>query len=236
MLSNEYPTSAICQILDLPRSTYYRPQMPSDETSVRQAVEELATQFPTYGSWRVAAQLRREPYHLGVNRKRVQRVMSEIGLTRPPKPRTAPRTTDSTHRYRRYPNLVSKLEVTHPDQVWVSDITYIRLLQGFVYLAIIMDVFTRCIRGWHLDRSLEGELTLNALERSLVNHTPTIHHSDQGAQYAANAYVDRLEQAGVAVSMADVGDARQNGYAERVIRTIKEEEVYRSDYRNFNDV
>jgi transposase InsO family protein len=203
--------------------------------TLRQAVEEVAVRYPTYGSRRIAAQLRREPHHMEAGRKRVQRVMREMGLTRPTKHRTAVRTTDSRHRFRRYPNLVSELVVTYPDQVWVSDITYIRLLRDFVYLAIIMDVFTRSIRGWYLDRSLEGGLTLTALERALTGHTPTVHHSDQGVQYAANAYVDTLEQAGVAISMADVGEAAQNGYAERVIRTIKEEEVYLSDYRDFGD-
>ena len=235
MLSTEYPVSAVCDVVGLPRSTYYRQSAPSDEAGLRQAVEEMAGEFPTYGSRRIAAQLRRRPYQVEVNRKRVQRVMREMGLLRPTKRRTAVRTTDSRHRFRRYPNLVSDIMVTYPDQVWVSDITYVRLVRDFVYLAIIMDVFTRSIRGWHLDRSLEGGLTLTALQRALARHTPTIHHSDQGVQYAAYAYVDTLLAAGVAISMAEVGEATQNGYAERVIRTIKEEEVYLSDYRGFGD-
>jgi len=233
MLSKEYPLTAVCDVVGLSRSTHYRKSVPHDETGLRQAVEEVAVQFTTYGSRRVAAQLGREPYRLEVNRKRVQRVMREMGLTRPTKRRTAVRTTDSWHRFQRYPNLVSDLEITYPDQVWVGDITYIRLLREFVYLAILMDVFTRSIRGWHLDRSMEGGLTLTALNRALIRHTPTFHHSDQGVQYAASAYVDRLEVAGVAISMAEVGEATQNGYAERVIRTIKEEEVYLSDYQDF---
>lgn len=235
MLSQEYPVTAVCEVVGLARSTHYRKSAPTDESGLRQAVEEVAGQFTTYGSRRVAAQLRREPYHLEVNRKRVQRVMREMGLTRPTKRRAAVRTTDSRHRFRRYPNLVSNLEITYPDQVWVGDITYIRLLRDFAYLAIIMDVFTRSIRGWHLDRSMEGGLTLTALDRALARYTPAIHHSDQGVQYAAYAYVDTLKEAGVAISMAEVGEATQNGYAERVIRTIKEEEVYLSDYRDFGD-
>lgn len=233
MLSKEYPVTAVCDVVGLPRSTHYRKARPHDEGDLRQAVEEVAGQFTTYGSRRIAAQLRREPHRLRVGRKRVQRVMHEMRLIRPTRRRTAVRTTDSRHRFRRYPNLVSNLEITYPDQVWVGDITYIRLRRDFVYLAILMDVFTRSIRGWHLDRSMEGGLTLAALDRALARHTPAIHHSDQGVQYAAYAYVDRLQAAGVAVSMADVGEATQNGYAERVIRTIKEEEVYLSEYQDF---
>lgn len=235
MLSQEYPVTAVCDIVGLPRSTHYRKSVQRDESDLRQAVEAIAVQFTTYGSRRVAAQLRRQPYCLEVNRKRVQRVMGQMGLTRPTKRRTTVRTTDSRHRFRRYPNLVSGLEITYPEQVWVGDITYIHLRRDFVYLAILMDVFTRSIRGWHLDRSMEGGLTLTALDRALARRTPAIHHSDQGVQYAAHAYVDTLQAAGVAISMAEVGEATQNGYAERVIRTIKEEEVYLSDYRDFSE-
>lgn len=235
MLSKEYPVTAVCDMVGLPRSTHYRKSVQRDESDLRQAVEAIAVQFTTYGSRRVAAQLRRQPYGLQVNRKRVQRVMRQLGLVRPTKRRTAVRTTDSRHRFRRYPNLVSGLEIRYPDQVWVGDITYIHLRRDFVYLAILMDVFTRSIRGWHLDRSMEGGLTLTALDRALARHTPAIHHSDQGVQYAAYAYVDTLQAAGVAISMAEVGEATQNGYAERVIRTIKEEEVYLSDYQDFGE-
>ncbi|MBI3659977.1 DDE-type integrase/transposase/recombinase [Candidatus Acetothermia bacterium] len=108
-----------------------------------------------------------------------------------------------------------------------------RLRQEFIYWAVIMDVFTRAIRGWQLSRNLDQEVTLTALKRALVQSQPQIHHSDQGVQYAANAYVQRLQEAGIAISMAEVGEPRQNGYAERLIRTIKEEEVELSDYENF---
>ncbi len=122
-----------------------------------------------------------------------------------------------------------------PQQVWVSDITYIPLRDEFVYLAVIIDVFTRCIRRWHLGRSLDHSLTLQALEQALLKHTPDIHHSDQGVQYAAIAYTARLQQAGVQISMAEVGAAWQNGYAERLMRTIKEEEVDLSEYEDYTD-
>jgi putative transposase len=145
------------------------------------------------------------------------------------------RTTNSDHPFPRYPNLVRDLAVVRPDQVWVSDITYVRLRREFIYLAVVLDVFTRCIRGWNLGRSLSQELTLVALQRALVLHTPEIHHSDQGVQYAATAYIQQLENAGVEISMSEVGQAWQNGYAERVMRTIKEEEVELSEYQDYWD-
>ena len=115
------------------------------------------------------------------------------------------------------------------------DITYIHLKAEFVYLAVITDVYTRSIRGWYLSRNLDQDLTLTALKRALAHRTPEIHHSDQGVQYAATAYTDLLQAASVAISMAEMGEATQNGYAERLIRTIKEEEVDLSDYLDFAD-
>ena len=139
------------------------------------------------------------------------------------------------HPFPRYPNLVQDLVINYPDQVWASDITYIRLGRGFVYLAVIIDLFTRSIRGWHLSRSLDQKLTLVALQKALRENSPHIHHSDQGLQYAASEYVDMLKKANVKISMAKVGEPTQNGYAERLIRTIKEEEVYLSEYEDFQD-
>ena len=127
--------------------------------------------------------------------------------------------------------MIKELDVVRPDQVWVGDITYIRLGDGtFIYLAILMDVFTRIIRGWAIGSGLGVELTLQALHRALARGRPEIHHSDQGLQYAATDYVAALEQRKVQISMAAVGHAEENGYAERVIRTIKEEEVALNEY------
>ena len=158
--------------------------------------------------------------------------MRELGICgKVPKKRQ--RTTNSNHEYGRYPNLVEGLVIDHPEQVWVGDITYIRLGQEFVYLAVLMDVFTRSIRGWHMSRSMEVSLTLEALKQGLEHQRPEIHHSDQGVQYAANEYVEKLKEVGAKISMAAVGQAWQNGYAERLMRTIKEEEVDLSEYRDF---
>ncbi len=227
-----YPITAGCELLDLSRSTYYYSPVQADESAIEAAIDEIAGQFPTYGTRRVTHQLRRSPHEILVNRKRVRRIMAQKGLLRPVK-RSKKRTTDSEHPYPRYPNLVKELEITYPDQVWVSDITYIRLEREFVYLAIILDVFTRAIRGWCLSRTLDQELTLTALRAALGYRRPGIHHSDQGVQYTANAYVDMLKDHGIQISMAAVGKAEENGYAERFMRTIKEEEVDLSDYQRF---
>jgi transposase InsO family protein len=229
-----YPVTVVCDVLSLPRSTYYHEGQEPDEQRLREAIEDVIREFPTYGSRRVAQQLRRPPRNLTVNRKRIQRLMREMSLQQPQKRRKC-RTTDSQHAFPRYPNLVQNLEVTSPEQVWCADITYIRLQRGFVYLAVVMDVFTRSIRGWELSRSLDQQLTLSALRRALADHGPHIHHSDQGVQYAATAYTDLLIKYSVQISMATVGKAEENGYAERLIRTIKEEVVDLSDYQDFAD-
>ena len=161
--------------------------------------------------------------------------MRQRGWLRPQK-RIKCRTTNSQHPYPRYPNLVMDLKVDHPEQVWVCDVTYIRLGNGFVYLAVIMDVFTRAIRGWNLSRSLDTDLTLGALQRALSVCLPEMHHSDQGVQYAAQAYTDLLKRYDVQISMATQGKPEENGFAERLMRTIKEEEVDLSDYIDFADV
>ena len=232
VLSDDYPVSLLCDLLACPRSSYYyQPTLP-DETEVKTAIEEVVIEWPTYGYRRVTKQLGRKGRT--VNKKRVQRLMRAMGLSVKTK-RKARKTTNSQHDFPRYPNLVQDIAIVRPNQVWVSDITYIRLRDEFVYLAVIMDVFTRGIRGWHLGRSLDQTLTLIALDRALAGHKPEIHHSDQGIQYAAAAYTQRLRAAGTEISMADIGEAWQNGYAERLMRTIKEEEVDLSEYECYTD-
>lgn len=226
MLAQEYPVNLICNALGCARSTYYYQTRTPDEAALRTAIEAVAAEWPTYGYRRVTAQLHRQG--LLINRKRVLQLMQDMGLQGKIRRKTR-KTTNSQHDFPRYPNLVQGLEVVRPDQVWTSDITYVRLHTEFVYLAVIMDVFTRCIRGWHLGRGLDQELTLVALRRALAKQRPEIHHSDQGVQYAATAYTQMLQEASVQISMAEVGEAWQNGYAERLMRTIKEEEVDLSD-------
>ena len=232
-LADAYPIRLVCRLLGVPRSSvYYAPRPAIDEAILKTALLDLAAEWPTYGYRRLTEMMRRLGW--SVNGKRVRRWMDELGLAGAPPPRTT-RTTNSQHAFSRYPNLVKDLKIQRPDQVWVADITYIRLGNGFTYLAVLMDVFTRQVRGWHLSRDLDQGLTLAALERALVEAVPKIHHSDQGVQYAATLYVERLTNLGVQLSMAAVGEPRENGFAERLVRTIKEEEVDLSDYQNFAD-
>lgn len=231
----------VCRVFGASRSSlYYKPVEPKANDEIKGQIAQLAAAHPTYGYRRITAMLHRGGHK--VNNKRVRRLMSEMGLSAQcPKKRC--RTTNSNHPLSRYSNRVEGLVVERPDQLWVGDITYVKLGCEFVYLAVLMDVFTRSIRGWQLARSMEVELTLVALKRALARGRPEIHHSDQGVQYAAKEYTKLLEEQGVEISMAEVGEAWQNGYAERLMRsrsvsfgeTIKEEEVELSEYRNFEE-
>lgn len=238
-----WATAPLCRLFDVPRSSHYYRPAPADESSLRCAIESVAGQWPCYGVRRVTHQLRREADALesGAARdapaghRRVHRLMRQMGLcAKARKPRKR-RTTNSQHPFARHPNRVNGLAIARPNQVWVSDITYVALGTGFVYLAVVMDVFTRCIRGWRVSRSLNGDLCMDALRRALEAGAPEIHHSDQGVQYAAEGYVAQLRSAGALISMANVGCPEENGYAERLMRTIKEEHVNLTEYRDFED-
>jgi transposase InsO family protein len=206
---------------------YYRP-LPNDDLTVLAWIEEVLLEFPTYGVPRVTAELRRRGHPL--NHKRVQRLMHDNDLIQLLRRRV--RTTNSRHGYGTYPNLLRGLTISRPDQAWCADITYIQLSHRFVYLAVVLDIFTRSLRGWHLGRHLDSDLAVSALDMALTKGKPQIHHSDQGVQYAADGYVQRLQNAGVQVSMSAKGQPTDNPYAERVIRTIKEEEVYLNEYQD----
>ncbi len=227
-----YSVQLLCELLDYARSSYYYRPQARDDQATRAAIAEAQGHWPTYGYRRITHEI--STAIAPINSKRVRRLRRLMGLQRK-RPAKKRRTTNSQHGFPRYPNLVQGLVVTHPDQVWVADMTWIHLHHEDVYLAVIMDVFTRNIRGWSLSRSLDHMLTCSALFRALHQHTPEIHHSDQGGQYAATDYTDTLRARGVQISMAEVGAAWQNGYAERLIRTIKEEEVDLSEYEDYHD-
>ncbi len=227
-----YAVIVVCEVLDYPRSTYYHTTQLVVDDELCTAIRDVVGQWPRYGYRRVTAELRRQQWT--VNPKRIRRLMRLMALQR--KTKTKKRhTTNSVHDFPRYPNLVQDLVITRPEQVWVCDLTWIHLRREDVYLAVIMDVFTRCLRGWHLGRTLDHSLTLEALQRALRTHCPEIHHSDQGVQYAAAAYTAELQTQGIQISMAEIGQAWQNGYAERLIGTIKNEEVDLSDYEDYHD-
>ena len=223
---------AVGQALGVPRSSLYYRSKRDTNPQIKQVISDICAEFPRYGYRRVTAELRRRAWL--VNRKRVAHWMAKLGLQAKKVVRKR-RTTNSQHSFPRYPNLIQGQTVFQPDEVWVADLTYVRLKQGFVYLALIMDLGTRAIRGWHLGRTLEQSLTLEALLKALATqHCPQIHHSDQGWQYAATAYTELLQAQGVRISMAEVGEPAQNGFAERLMRTIKEEEVDLSDYEDYD--
>lgn len=227
-----YSVKDICRVLGLARSSFYHQSEQRDEAALIAAIQTLAGDYPTYGYRRITAMLKRQGWV--VNHKHIRRLMGELGLQGQVKKRKI-RTTNSQHDFGRYPNLVKDLTLTRPEQVWVADITYVQLQREVVYLAVIMDVCTRAIRGWHLSRSLAQDLTLTALRKALAQAVPEIHHSDQGMQYAATAYTDLLDAHHIAISMAEVGKPEDNGYAERLMRTIKEEAVDLSEYCDYWD-
>jgi len=230
MLSGEASVRKLCELVGCAVSSfYYHPCESSFEIELRDQIEQICLEFPRYGYRRVSAELRRRGYK--VNRKKVYRIMKDEDLL------------FQVKRYCRtsipgvgnYPNLLKDLEIYHPDQVWCGDITYIKVSNDFVYLSVLMDVFTRSVRGWELSRSLDDNLTVKALEKALREGKPQIHHSDHGIQYLSERYISMLEDAGIKISMAAKGKAWENGYAERLIRTLKEEEVYLHEYENFED-
>jgi transposase InsO family protein len=239
----EHPTLSIrtlCRWLGVTRAWYYAAQhrpLAADEsaTALRAAIEEIILEFPGYGYRRVTKALARAGWT--VNHKRVWRVMQQEALLCHLKRAWVP-TTDSRHHLRRYPNLLKAAPATQINAAFVADITYIRLPTQFIYLASLLDSYSRRCVGWALSNELRTALPLAALEMALASRAVQpgwIHHSDQGVQYASAAYVERLEQAGARISMAATGCPYENAQAERFFRTLKYEEVYLKHYETFAD-
>ncbi len=227
--------------MGIPRSTYYyKSRMDQakyrEDMDIKDRLEELALRFPRYGYRRMTAQLNKEGF--GVNHKRVLRLMHESDLLCRTKHRFV-RTTDSDHPYPVYPNVYQEVTITGVDQVWVADITYIRLLHDFVYLAVILDAYSRRVIGWALSRHIDTVLTCSALEAAIAQRNPSIgciHHSDRGVQYAADNYIEILKEHGFTISMSRKGNPYDNAQAESFMKTLKVEEVYVSEYRTFREV
>lgn len=230
-LAADYPVQMLCEVVDLPPSTYYYQSHSSDELDLRAALETVAVAHPRDGSRRLTEELKRAGWL--INRKRVQRLMQEENLL--VQVRRYGHTTNSEHGYGRYPNLIKHVEIVKPDQVWCADLTYIRLPRQFVYLAVILDIFTRSIPGWELAGNMLESLPKAALERALAKGHPEIHHSDQGVQYAATGYTSLLQMAQVQISMSARGRPTENAFAERFMRTLKEEEVSLNEYEDIAD-
>jgi putative transposase len=225
-----------CEIAGVSRAGYYRflRRAPSQETAMdlRSEMQQIALEWPAYGYRRVHRELIRRG--CVVNHKRVLRLMridNLLCLRR----RKFIFTTDSKHGLHIYPNLAKDMVLTDINQLWVADITYIRLQVEFVYLAVLLDAFSRSCIGWALQRSLETTLVLEALRMALRQRRPgpgLVHHSDRGVQYAAKDYTDQLEAHGIRISMSRRGNVYDNALAESFIKTLKYEEVYRTEYRD----
>jgi putative transposase len=238
----EYPQMSVkklCELLDVSRSWYYQKlgvdQQTGEEVDLRDAIEHIVLEFPGYGYRRVNAELHRRGWR--VNHKRVLRIMREKSLLCQLKRRFKV-TTDSTHAFGVYPNLIKEIDLDGLDQVWIADITYVRLPTAFCYLAAILDAYSRRCVGWCLSRQIDTTLTLSALEMALTTRRPAaglIHHSDRGVQYASSEYVSRLQEAGALISMAAVGNPYENAQVESFFRNLKMEEVYIKDYRDFEE-
>jgi transposase InsO family protein len=202
---------------------------------LRDAIQRIALEMLCYGRRRITKELRRRGWT--VNGKRVYRLMREDNLLCVRRRRFIV-TTDSDHELPVYPNLARQMVLTDVDQLWVADITYIRLREEFVFLAVILDAYSRRVIGWELGRTLEKELPLSALRMALSRRTISaglVHHSDRGVQYASHAYTDLLKSHGIQISMSRKGNPWDNAACESFIKTLKYEEVYRSEYRDLSE-
>lgn len=239
--SSQLPVRKLCQLAGVPRASYYRAAQPRGSASVDrnesvvQQIRSICEEMPRYGTPRVTAELRRRGYL--VNHKRVFRLMRKENLHCRRKRRFV-RTTDSNHSFRVYTNLAKGLTPERPNQLWRADITYIRLLSEFVFLAVILDAWSRRVIGWALSRHIDAALTVAALTMAIDRRgvqPGLIHHSDQGVQYACDEYVKLLHGHNIAISMSRKGNPYDNAMAESFMKTLKAEEVHINEYRDFLD-
>jgi transposase InsO family protein len=226
----------MCQTAEVCRAGFYRhrnqPEVEAGDLDLRDEIQKIALEMPSYGRRRIAAELKRRGWK--ANHKRVHRIMREDNLLCL-RHRKFVVTTDSNHQHRVYPNVAAGMELTALNQLWVADITYIRLEAEFVYLAVILDAFSRRVVGWALDRTLEAVLVIAALRRALEERQPApglVHHSDRGVQYACGDYTDLLKQHQITISMSRKGNPYDNAACESFMKTLKYEEVYRQEYRD----
>jgi len=218
-----------CQLLGLCRSSfYYQPPVVQESAKnlrLMRQIDRIYTKRPFYGSPRITLELRQRG--CGVNEKRVARLMRRMGLQAIV---PGPHTSRPHPEHRIYPYLLRDLEVTQIDQVWCSDVTYVPMNRGFLYLVVVMDWFSRYVLSWELSNSLEAGFCMGALEQALKRGAPQIFNTDQGAQFTSDAYTQRLLSAGIRVSMDGKGRALDNIFVERLWRTVKYEEIYPGDY------
>ena len=227
------PFSRAAAAIGLSRKNRHEQEAPPDQDLAvwKKRVESVLSEFPCYGYRRVTAALRRVGHAVG--KKKIGRIMRETGLKQKRR-KFKPRTTDSRHKLRVFPNLVKEIVPAFPHHVWVGDITYVKLPGDFCYVAILLDLFTRKVVGFAIALNMETPLVLEALDMALKDGTPMFHHTDRGGQYCASEYVGKLQSLGAKVSMADTGVSVDNPFAELFNRTFKVEEVYLRDYQNFD--
>lgn len=234
----EVAVRRLCELHGVSRSWFYAQQdgaKKDADQALSEEIEAVVIEFQGYGYRRVTRELARRGRP--VNHKRVLRVMRERKLLCRPKRRYRA-TTDSRHSETRFPNLLPQVTPVQPDQVWQADLTYVRVQQGFVYLACVLDSFTREIVGWSLSRFLDAELPLAALNNALSARCPApglLHHSDQGVQYASRVYVNRLRAVGITPSMSRTGNPYDNAKMESFYKTLKAEEVNLQEYVDLDD-
>jgi putative transposase len=231
--------NALCQMTGLSRAGFYRSRLPRQtspvEMEIRDEMQKIALESAPYGYRRITAELQRRGF--AVNHKRVLRMMREDNLLCV-RHRSFVVTTDSRHQLPIYPNLAGQTTPTAVNQLWVADITYIRLRIEFVYLAVVLDAFSRRVIGWALGRRLEAELAVAALQMALAERKPPpdlVHHSDRGVQYASQEYTEILKQHQARISMSRRGNPYDNAACESFMKTLKYEEVYRNEYRDFSE-
>jgi transposase InsO family protein len=229
----------MCGLAKVSRAGYYRflePVKPAaGDLDVRDQIQKIALAWPSYGSRRIAKELKARGWK--VNRKRVQRMMREDNLLCLVK-RKFVLTTNSAHGLMVYPNLAGSMQLSGVNQLWVADITYIRLEEEFVYLAVILDAYSRRVIGWHLDDTLSDSLSIAALRMALAQRpvpSGLVHHSDRGVQYASGDYTQLLKDRQVEISMSRKGNPWDNAACEAFMKTLKYEEVYRTEYANLSD-
>jgi len=234
--NSDLSISRQCELLQLPRSTYYRPRVNRFESAENldfmRRIDEEFLKHPFYGSRKIRDYLNREGF--SVNRKRVQRLMRLMGLESvAPKPNTS----KCRKEHKVYPYLLRNLSITSPDQVWCSDITYIRMPHGFVYLTAIMDWASRYVLAWEISATMSDDFCVNALKSALRRHRPPeIFNTDQGAQYTGNAFIGTLQENGITISMDGKGRCMDNIFIERLWRSVKYEKIFLEEFETVSDL
>jgi putative transposase len=231
--------NALCQMTGLNRAGFYRWRMPRQadpvEMEIRDQMQKVALESPAYGYRRITAELQQRGFE--INHKRVLRMMREDNLLCV-RQRAFVTTTDSRHNLPIYPNLARGMTPAAINQLWVADITYIRLRTEFIYLAVVLDAFSRRVIGWALGRTLAADLAVTALAMAFMERQPApglVHHSDRGVQYASHDYTGMLKQHQAIISMSRKGNPYDNAACESFMKTLKYEEVYRNEYRDFSE-